>query len=545
MAPMPCRRSLFLREARTVELTGAAFASANPRGPWHVDVRAGRSYVRARVRIFFAARFGGMGKEREHRAGAAGAPGLPEKGADQAGCGTGAVRTMLTHILTIARNTFLESVRQPIYFILISLCGLAILFTTWTAAFSMGYTDSAEVSGDNKMLLEVGLATVFVSGILLAAFLATAVISKEIERKTVLTVVSKPVARTSVVLGKYLGVAGAIAIAGTTMVLFLFMGIRHEVMSTAADKLDGPVLVFGGLAIGLAVLVGVWCNFFYGWSFTQVCTMTLFPLMIAAYVGVLLIGKDWKFQTISENFKPQIAMAAGCVVLSQLVLTSVAVAASARLGQVMTLVVCCGVFLGGLVSNYFIGRHAIENEFVGRIAKVAPESSSMDGLTKRGDRYKLTLELEPRIGLKPGSPVYYGPNPSGWAMVVSPFAATAVDVNSLTDMSSRERPAALVIVSQTSKDVLIQRIGADDAGLISRPPQAQDYVFLHETKINPLALGVWGVVPNVQSFWLVDAVTQNAPIPARHVGLVALYALMQIGVFLSLAVVMFQTREVG
>src|SRR5262249_16331334 len=134
---------------------------------------------------------------------------------------------MFSQILTIGRNTFLESVRQPIYFILIALSGVCQIFTTWTASYSMGLTESAEVSGDAKMQLDLSMATVFVMGMLLAAFLATAVISKEIERKTVLTVVSKPVSRTVVVLGKYLGVAGAIVIAVLTMLLFLQMGVRH------------------------------------------------------------------------------------------------------------------------------------------------------------------------------------------------------------------------------------------------------------------------------------------------------------------------------
>src|ERR1041384_3824605 len=99
---------------------------------------------------------------------------------------------MFSQTLTIARNTFLESVRQPIYFILTSICGLAILLTVWTAAFSMDYSSSA-------------------------------VVSKEIDRKTVLTVVSKPVSRPTVVFGKYLGVTGAILIATLTMLLFVQM----------------------------------------------------------------------------------------------------------------------------------------------------------------------------------------------------------------------------------------------------------------------------------------------------------------------------------
>src|SRR4051812_2488749 len=67
---------------------------------------------------------------------------------------------MLLQILTIARNTFVESIRQPILFVLVMICGVLQLFNTWSAAFAMGYTESGEVSGDNKMLLDIGLATV-------------------------------------------------------------------------------------------------------------------------------------------------------------------------------------------------------------------------------------------------------------------------------------------------------------------------------------------------------------------------------------------------
>ena len=69
---------------------------------------------------------------------------------------------MFSQTLTIARNTFLESVRQPIYFILTAICGMAVLFTVWTAAFSMDYSSSAEVSADDKVALDICLATVFV-----------------------------------------------------------------------------------------------------------------------------------------------------------------------------------------------------------------------------------------------------------------------------------------------------------------------------------------------------------------------------------------------
>jgi uncharacterized membrane protein YidH (DUF202 family) len=49
----------------------------------------------------------------------------------------------------------------------------------------------------------------------------------------------------------------------------------------------------------------------------------------------------------------------------------------------------------------------------------------------------------------------------------------------------------------------------------------------------------------MQSFWLLDAITQNQPIPLTHVLLVYAYGLCQIVVFLSLAVILFQGRDVG
>ena len=148
---------------------------------------------------------------------------------------------MLRQASTIARNTFVEAVRQPVYLLLILVCGVGVFFTTWTAAFSMSYTDSAEVSRDDKLLFDVGLATVFVCAMLLAAFIATAVISREIENRTALTVISKPVSRPAIVLGKYAGVAGAILIAVATMLLFLLLGIRHGALTTAYDTADQPV----------------------------------------------------------------------------------------------------------------------------------------------------------------------------------------------------------------------------------------------------------------------------------------------------------------
>lgn len=107
-------------------------------------------------------------------------------------------------IFSIARNAFLEAIRQPVFIVLVLVGLLAMVCNVNLAAFTMGE--------DEKLLVDLGLSTLLIVGLLLAAFTASSVLSREIENKTVLTVVSKPVTRAAVIVGKYLGVAGALAV---------------------------------------------------------------------------------------------------------------------------------------------------------------------------------------------------------------------------------------------------------------------------------------------------------------------------------------------
>jgi ABC-2 type transport system permease protein len=445
-------------------------------------------------------------------------------------------------ILTIARNTFVESIRQPIVFVLVALCGVLILFSTWSTGFAMGYTDSSEVSGDDKLLLDVGLATVLVCGMLLAAFIATAVISREIENKTVLTVVSKPVTRPALIVGKYLGVAGAIVLALVPMLLFLLMAIRHGVLSTASDDPDQPVILFSALAIGGSLLVAVWCNYFYGSYFSQTFLTVLAPAMGAAYIAVLLIGKKWHLQPPLHDFKPQISAACVCLVAAVLVLTAIATAVSTRLGQVMTVVVCAGIFLFGLLSNYFIGRHAFQNHWVGIVQSVSSDDSS--GALPTGGYLTVALRNPPVRAIRTGDSFFYGPSPNGFPMAIASFPRFTGDLASINDVENTETAPALVVSTVTGQNVRLRKVGTAPLPA-SRLPAPTDYVFLEPTRINPVALAAWGVIPNMHVFWLVDAISQNQHIPLSHIGLILAYAGAQIVAFLTLGVILFQKRDVG
>lgn len=451
---------------------------------------------------------------------------------------------MFFQTLIIARNTLVESLRQPIFFVLIVVSGLMQAFNTASTGFSMGYTESAEVHGDDKMLLDLGMATVFVMGMILAAFQATAVVSREIQDKTILTVVSKPIARPTVVVGKYLGVAGAIAMATLVMVCFLMFGIRHEVMTTASDVVDMPVVIFSVAAVGLAILAAGWTNFFYGWSFPQVSVSLMTFLVPASYVLTLFVSKEWEFQSIGTDFKPQVLLACLTLGMAMLVLTAVAVAASTRLSQVMTLVVCFGVFVAGLLSNHVLGRRAFINEFAGIVEAAEPDRNEFADFRAPGARYRITLTNFPKQALTPGTPIYYGPSPQGIGMAVPSFEPYTGDPAEDRLLTAPDTPPGIMVKSAERKSLVIQNIGPR-GHRVERPPQEGDYIFTEPTRLSPVALVAWSVVPNMHSFWLLDAVTQNRVIPPGHVVRVGLYSVLQVGAFLCLAVVLFQRRDVG
>lgn len=453
---------------------------------------------------------------------------------------------MLSLTWTIAKTAFLESVRQPIYFIIILLSGAFQYFNVAISNFTVGYDSSAEVTADNQLLLELSVATVLGCGALLAGFCATAAISREIENKTALTVVSKPVPRFVMVLGKFLGSSLALLIAIFTMIIFLQMGIRHSVLSTVRDPIDMPVMVFGWSALVLAFGIGAWTNFFYGWHFAQVCSLLLAPFMTVALVLVFLFDKEFKLQPLLKDFKPSVTVAAAMIVPAMLVIASVAVAASTRLGQVPTILLCFGVFVLGLLSNTLVGRHAYSNTPVGQIESAKPASQRPEdqGFNINGATYQIKLKAAPRAIVQVGSSFKYGPNPNGFDLLHESFQPWKPENNDPQKTFAATTPPALVVTAIEGRNFTVRNLGGRAVGVV-RPPQPEDFFFIENTRVSSGFIALWGLIPNMQFYWLTDAVNQNRPIPAAHVLMLAGYSAAQVVMFLSLAVALFQRREVG
>ena len=264
---------------------------------------------------------------------------------------------MFQQLFAISRNTFVESIRQPIFSVLI-LAGtlLLVVINPSMSSYSM------EHGADVQMLITMGLSMVSLMTLLLAAFTATGVVAEEIERKTVLTVVSKPVGRPLFIVGKFIGVAAAIALAYYLLAIVLLLTFRHGVMSTASDHLDQPVWTFGVIAVFTALGVATLGNYLYRWVFTStfiiiaVITMTLAILMVA------VVSPQWTLQSPVTDLAAdgwlggQLVIGLFIIFEAMLILTAIAIACSTRLGYLPTLLICIALFFLGMLSNSLSGQ---------------------------------------------------------------------------------------------------------------------------------------------------------------------------------------------
>ena len=110
---------------------------------------------------------------------------------------TGAFVGASRRVATIAGNTFREAVRDRVLYNLV----LFVLILTAAAVFI------GELSGgqERKIIVDLGLSAMLLFGVFIAIFVGVGLVYKEIERRTVYSIFSKPVGRGEFLLGKYLG----------------------------------------------------------------------------------------------------------------------------------------------------------------------------------------------------------------------------------------------------------------------------------------------------------------------------------------------------
>ncbi len=289
---------------------------------------------------------------------------------------------VMIKLWAICRNTFMQTIRQPIYGVLILVTFAVLVLDLPLAGWTMG---SEYHETDQKMLVNLGLSTLMMSGLFISAFSASSVLSREIEDKTALTVIAKPVSRGLFVLGKFGGVAAAVSVALYLCSLVFLMTVRHKVMPAASDPYDWPVIVIGLTAIGLTLVTALGGNFMFGWTFTSAGVWSAMLVLTIAMGTIAIVGKGWKIIPFGEGISPQILLALVQIFMVVMIFAAVAVAASTRLGQVLTLLTCFAVFVLGSMHPYLFGRWAetvVAARLLGWAAPKLTYFDQLDALTR-------------------------------------------------------------------------------------------------------------------------------------------------------------------
>jgi ABC-type transport system involved in multi-copper enzyme maturation permease subunit len=123
-------------------------------------------------------------------------------------------------IKVIALNTFKEAVRDRILYLLLFFAALSILVSRILALLTVG--DRA------KIIKDVGLASISFFGALMAILIGTGLVYKEIEKRTIFTLISKPMRRHEFLLGKFFGLVLTLLVMLALMsVIFLALVFFH------------------------------------------------------------------------------------------------------------------------------------------------------------------------------------------------------------------------------------------------------------------------------------------------------------------------------
>jgi len=378
---------------------------------------------------------------------------------------------LIEQLLAIVRNTFFESIRQPIMLVLLLVATLLLVLANPLAGFTM--------DDDQRMFLDLGMATVFTCSALLAAFVATSVLTREIDNKTALTVISKPVGRPMFILGKYVGVAAAIGLGSLYMSLVFMIVEMHTVLQTVRDPVHVPVVVFGVSAFLLGIGIGAWCNFFYDKVFGSTVIVLTTPLLALAYLLSMMFSPNFEPQAMAISFKPELWKGLIVLAMATFVITAVAVAASTRLSQVLTLAVTVGVLVAGLMSNWVFGRQirSLEAVWLERAREAGQVEQTTEVQVIRLSGGGETVENERTV-----------------EVATVPLREMAVGNESL-------------------------RYAASWAG--------------------------YAILPNFESMYLSDALTQGHRTPPGYVAKSIAYGGCYIVLSLGIATILFQRREVG
>jgi ABC-type transport system involved in multi-copper enzyme maturation permease subunit len=171
--------------------------------------------------------------------------------------------------LAIAGNTMRDAIRSRVLYVLLFFA--VLLIATSATLATLSYVER------ERILQSVSLSAIRFFGAAIAIFVGVGLVHREVDRRTIFTILSKPVERSAFIAGKYLGLVG------TLWTLLAIMAACFALVSLAARApLDaGHALALALVGLELAVVV----------AFATLFSSFATPFLAGCYsLGIYLIG---------------------------------------------------------------------------------------------------------------------------------------------------------------------------------------------------------------------------------------------------------------
>ena len=137
---------------------------------------------------------------------------------------------VLSRVGVIARTVFLEVIRDRILYLVALFALLMVMAAVLLPEVAAGAED--------KILLDLGLAGIHLLSVIVAVFVGTGLINREIEKRTVLVLIAKPVSRAAFIVGKHLGLTAVLAVLIAALgIIFMAVLTAHGVAFPVGHRL--------------------------------------------------------------------------------------------------------------------------------------------------------------------------------------------------------------------------------------------------------------------------------------------------------------------
>lgn len=186
-------------------------------------------------------------------------------------------------IWLIAGAVFKESVRDRVPYAMVVFAVLLI-----SASYLIGQLTAGQ---DMKTIKDLGLAALSIFGLFIAVFIGIGLVSKEVEKKSVFGLLSKPLSRTQFILGKYTGLVMTLAVnLGVMTIAYYGMLFYMNVTASAGARavwpspaMDPRLLIAIGLIFAELMLVTALALFFSTFSSPLLATLLTIGLWVAGH----------------------------------------------------------------------------------------------------------------------------------------------------------------------------------------------------------------------------------------------------------------------